>query len=63
MLLKLGVPKDRVKLASRSRKGYWRMSCNSLVNLALNDRYLVKQGVPSMRNLWVTFKYGDNVKC
>lgn len=59
MLLKLGVSKDRVKLASRSRKGYWRMSRNSLVNLALNDRYLEKQGVPSLRALWVTFKYGD----
>lgn len=62
MLLKLGVSKDRVHLASRSRKGYWRMSRNSLVNLALNDRYLETQGVPSMRDLWVTYKYGDNAR-
>ena len=59
MLIKLGVTKDQVKKASRSRKGYWRMSRNSLVNLALNGRYLEEQGVPSMRTLWVTFKYGD----
>ena len=62
MLIKLGVPKDQVKKASRSRKGYWRMSRNSLVNLALNGRYLEEQGVPSMRAFWVTFKYGDKAK-
>jgi len=62
MLIKLGVAKDQVKKASRSRKGYWRMSRNSLVNLALNGRYLEEQGVPSMRALWVTFKYGDPAK-
>jgi len=60
MLIKLGVPKDQVKLASRSRKGYWRMSRNSLVNLALNNRYLETQGVRSLSKLWVTFKYGGN---
>lgn len=58
-LLRLGVSQERVKLASRSRKGYWRMSGNSLVQLALNDTYLKQQGVISLRDLWVTFKYGD----
>ena len=59
MLVKLGVPKDRVKLASCSRKGYWRMAGNSLVQLALNDAFLNQQGVPSLRDLWVSFKYKD----
>lgn len=59
MLIKLGVHPDQVKLASRSRKGYWRMSSNSLVQTALNDAYLQSQGVPSLRNLWVVFKFGD----
>lgn len=35
MLIKLGVPPEEVKRASRSRKGYWRMSQNRLVRLAL----------------------------
>ena len=40
MLIQLGVDPDKVKLASRSRKGYWRLSNNSLVRAALNDDYL-----------------------
>jgi RNA-directed DNA polymerase len=62
MLIKLGVSPEEVKMASRSRKGYWRMSQNSLVRLALNNTYLANQGVPSMRDLWVRFKYGDKAK-
>lgn len=62
MLIKLGVSADEVKKASRSRKGYWRMSSNSLVQFALNNAYLAKQGVPSLQDLWVSFKYGDKPK-
>lgn len=58
-LIQLGISKDGVKLASRSRKGCWRMSSNSLVHYALNDQYLKELGVPSMRDMWVVFKYGD----
>ena len=53
-LINLGIPSDKVKLASRSRKGYWRM--------ALNDQYLKELGVPSMRNMWVVLKYADKAK-
>ncbi len=59
MLIQLGVDPDKVKLASRSRKGYWRLSNNSLVRAALKDDFLKTQGVPLMRNLWVIFKFGD----
>lgn len=62
MLIKLGIPADEVKKASRARKGYWRMSRNSLVSIALNNTYLKQQGVPSMRDLWVRFKYGDKAR-
>lgn len=62
MLIKLGVSPEEVKMASRSRKGYWRMSQNSLVRLALTNTYLANQGVPSMRELWVRFNYGDQAK-
>ena len=59
MLIKLGVSLEEVKKASCARKGYWRMSQNSLVRLALNNTYLANQGVPSMRELWLRFRYGD----
>ena len=59
MLLRLGVAEERVHLASRSRKGYWRMSANSLVQLALNDQLLEKLGLPSLSKLWAIFKYGE----
>lgn len=62
MLIRLGVAPEEVKKASRSRKGYWRMSNNSLVRLALNNTFLREQGVPSMRDLWVRFKYGEKAK-
>ena len=62
MLIKLGISPGEVKKASRSRKGYWRMSRNSLVSIALNNTYLAEQGVPSLRELWVDFKYGEKAK-
>ncbi|MEM1221587.1 MAG: hypothetical protein AAGH40_02400 [Verrucomicrobiota bacterium] len=62
MLIKLGIAPKEVKKASRSRKGYWRMSRNSLVAIALNNKYLAQQGVPSIREIWVRFKYGDKAR-
>ena len=47
-LLALGIFPDRVHLATRSRKGYWRMSRNSIVHTALSNRWLEDQGVPDM---------------
>jgi RNA-directed DNA polymerase len=55
----LGISKERVKLASRSRKGYWRMSGNSVVQCALTNRWLKEQGVPDMRAKWVAIHYPD----
>ena len=47
-LLALGVDPGKVHMATRSRKGYWRMSQNELVRNALNNRWLEVQGVPDM---------------
>ena len=58
-LMALGISKDRVKLASRSRKGYWRMSGNSVVQCALTNAWLKGQGVPDMRAKWVALHYPD----
>jgi hypothetical protein len=57
-LIALGISPDEVHLATRSRKGYWRMSANSLVQRALTNRWLHEQGVPDMRTLWMTLPYG-----
>ena len=57
MLLRLGADPATVHLASRSRKGCWRMSTNSLVQAALTNAWLGKQGVPDLPALWVAYHY------
>ena len=61
-LIRLGIDPGGVHRASRSRKGYWRMSQNSLVRFALNNRYLKEQGVPELREIWIRLHYGDQPK-
>ena len=56
-LLSLGIGRDEVKKASRSRKGHWRMSQNSLVRIALSSEWLSDQGVPSIKEQWVSVYY------
>jgi len=58
-LLALGIFPEKVHLATRSRKGYWRMSQNSLVRAALNNRWLEEQGVPNMRTIWIALHYPE----
>ena len=58
-LIRLGIDPGGVHRASRSRKGYWRMSQNSLVRFALNNAYLKEQGVPELREIWIRLHYGD----
>jgi RNA-directed DNA polymerase len=57
-LIALGIPPEEVKLASRSRKGYWRMSGNSIVQRALTKQWLKEQGVPELRSQWIELHYG-----
>ncbi len=59
-LIKLGAHPEEVKLATRSRKGYWRMSSNSIVQAALNNAWLHEQGVPDMRTKWIALHYGHD---
>lgn len=62
MLMRLGIDRDRVKLASRSRKGYWRMSSNSIVQQALTNQWLVSQGFVPLSPLWCSYKYGKQAR-
>jgi RNA-directed DNA polymerase len=61
-LLALGVNPKRVHMASRSRKGYWRMSQVEIVRFALNNRWLEEQGVPDMRAIWIVLHYGPDAR-
>jgi RNA-directed DNA polymerase len=61
-LLALGVNPKRVHMASRSRKGYWRMSQVEIVRFALNNRWLEEQGVPDMRTIWIVLHYGPQAQ-
>ena len=57
MLLRLGAAREEVHLASRSRKGCWRMSTNSVVQAALTNEWLEKQGVPNLQTSWIAYHY------
>ena len=61
-LLALGIPREEVHMATRSRKGYWRMSANSIVQRALTNRWLQEQGVPDMRKSWIVLHYGPKAR-
>lgn len=61
-LLALGIPRAEVHMATRSRKGYWRMSANSIVQRALTNRWLHEHGVPDMRTLWIALHYGPTAR-
>jgi RNA-directed DNA polymerase len=58
-LLALGISPEEVRMASRSRKGYWRLSGNGLVQRALSKRWLEEQGVPDLRSIWIGLHYGE----
>jgi len=61
-LLRLGISRETVHLASRSRKGPWRMSQNSKVRTAMTNEWLDQQGVPSIADQWVSIRYPDGPK-
>ena len=61
-LLALGANPKRVHMATRSRKGYWRMSQTEIVRFALNNRWLEEQGVPDMEAIWIVLHYGQDAR-
>jgi RNA-directed DNA polymerase len=61
-LIELGANPKEVHMATRSRKGYWRMSANRILQQALTNRHLEEQGVPNLRNLWITIHYGPKAR-
>ena len=61
-LLALGADPATVHMATRSRKGYWRMSQNEIVRYALNNRWLEEQGVPDLRAIWIVLHHGPKAR-
>lgn len=61
-LLALGVARDRVKMASRSRKGPQRLSRSSIVHQALNVGWLTEQGLHSLEAQWINIRYPGGPK-
>ncbi len=49
----LGPNLAEVHLATRTRKGYWRMSRNRIVQQALSNRWLRGRGIPIMKQQWI----------
>ena len=62
-LIALGIAPGEVHKASRSRKGYWRMSQMSLVRHALNNCWLEPRRVGAdVRAVWITLHYGPDAR-
>jgi RNA-directed DNA polymerase len=59
---KLSCRGRQVHMATRSREGYGGMSANSIVQRALNNRWLHEQGLPDMRRLWIALHYGPQAR-
>lgn len=47
-LMKLGISREEAKKNANSRKGYWRLSNNPILHLALNNQYWQEQGLKSL---------------
>jgi RNA-directed DNA polymerase len=61
-LIALGIAPEETKRATRARKGYWRMSENSILHRALTNEYLMQQGVPDLRKQWIKLHYGPKAR-
>ena len=56
-LMKLGVSEHRAVSVGMSRKGYWHLAKTEAMNVGLSNAYLKKQGLTSIRTLWIKTYY------
>lgn len=56
-LMRLGVPKDFAIGTGMSRKGYWHLAKTLSTNCGLGNTFLEKQGLSSIRTLWIKIHY------
>ncbi len=58
-LIRLGIHPAEVYKATRSHRGYWWMAGSSIVQRALDTRWLTERGVPNIRQQWIEMHYGQ----
>jgi RNA-directed DNA polymerase len=56
-LIQLGSPKYQAILTGLSRKSYWHLAKTLSTNMGLSNTYLEKQGLVSVRTLWIQIHY------
>ena len=56
-LLRLGVPASFAIRTGMSRKGYWHLAKTLSANCGLGNEFLLKQGLISIRTLWIGIHY------
>ena len=56
-LIKLGAPRYHAILTGLSRKGYWHLAKTLSTNCGLSNAHLEKQGLTSIRTLWIKIHY------
>ncbi|MFA6054746.1 MAG: group II intron maturase-specific domain-containing protein [Thermodesulfovibrionales bacterium] len=56
-LIKLGAPKYHAILTGLSRKGYWHLAKTLSTNCGLGNEFLQRQGLISVRTLWIGIHY------
>lgn len=58
-LIRLGIHPAEVYKATRAHRGYWFMAGTSIVQRALDNRWLSERGLPSLKEQWVEMHYGQ----
>ncbi|MDR4507643.1 MAG: hypothetical protein MRJ65_05300 [Candidatus Brocadiaceae bacterium] len=61
-LLKLGCSKLQAILKALSRKSYWRLSKTFATQVGMTNQWLKKQGLISIRELWISFHYPNKTR-
>ena len=61
-LLKLKTPKSHALATGSSRKGYWRLSKSLGTQTGMTNQWLEKQGLISVKELWVNIHYPTTVR-
>ena len=56
-LIKLGSARYQAILTGLSRKSYWHLAKTLSTNMGLSKAYLEKQGLVSIRTLWIQIHY------
>lgn len=56
-LLKLGVPQDMAISLGMSSKGWWKLSRTYATQLGMNNAWLARQGLLSIKELWCAYHY------